>query len=139
MRHILMGTAFILAVAGCNKPGTQYEVTQVEPGPASSTGSYDPGVFDVSDGGSGGAYPVELASSPMEPAPYSAPVATETYASSEASAGGQVHVVQRKETLYALARQYYNDAKQWRRIYEANRERISDPNRISVGMKLIIP
>ena len=51
----------------------------------------------------------------------------------------RVHVVQTGETLYELARRYYNDQRQWRRIYEANRQRIQDPNDIRAGMKLIIP
>lgn len=57
-----------------------------------------------------------------------------------AAQGGEVYVVQRKDTLYSIARTHYGgDHTKWRKIYEANRERISDPNRIHVGMKLIIP
>jgi len=51
----------------------------------------------------------------------------------------RVHVVKPKDTLYAIARHYYADEKQWRKILEANRNRIRDPNRIEVGMRLIIP
>ena len=53
--------------------------------------------------------------------------------------GGRVHVVRAKETLFALARMYYNDHTQWKKIYQANRGQISDPNVIKVGMKLVIP
>lgn len=53
---------------------------------------------------------------------------------------GEVYVVKPKDTLYGIARARYNgDHTKWKLIYEANRERISDPNRIQVGMKLIIP
>ena|SRR3990170_7933719 len=52
--------------------------------------------------------------------------------------GARVHTVQPKETLSSIAYQYYG-VKNWRKIYEANRERISDPNKIHPGMKLIIP
>lgn len=53
---------------------------------------------------------------------------------------GDVYVVKPKDTLYSIARARYNgDHTKWKLIYEANRERISDPNRIYVGMKLIIP
>jgi nucleoid-associated protein YgaU len=53
---------------------------------------------------------------------------------------GEVYVVKPKDTLYSIARARYNgDHTKWKLIYEANRERISDPNRIYVGMKLIIP
>ncbi len=50
-----------------------------------------------------------------------------------------VHVLQAGESLYGLARKYYGDQQQWRRIYQANRNRISDPSKVKVGMKLIIP
>ena len=55
------------------------------------------------------------------------------------SGSGQVHVIQPGQTLYSLAVKYYNDGKQWPRILEANSERISSPNTIPVGTKLIIP
>jgi nucleoid-associated protein YgaU len=50
-----------------------------------------------------------------------------------------VHTLQRGETLFSLARKYYGDQRQWRRIYQANRTRILDPQKLPVGMKLIIP
>jgi len=52
---------------------------------------------------------------------------------------GRVHVVHPNETLYSLAERYYGHGKHWRKIYLANRNRISDPTDLSVGMKLIIP
>ncbi len=52
---------------------------------------------------------------------------------------GQVHLIQPGQTLYSLAVKYYNDGQQWPRILEANSERISDPGKIRVGTKLIIP
>ncbi len=55
------------------------------------------------------------------------------------TARGRVHVVRPKETLFALARMYYNDNTKWKKIYQANRDQITDPNVIKVGMKLIIP
>lgn len=56
-----------------------------------------------------------------------------------ATGAGKIHVVQRGDTLYKLARQYYNDQSQWRRIYEANRSQIPDPNVLKAGQKVIIP
>lgn len=50
-----------------------------------------------------------------------------------------IHTVTKGDTLFILARKYYGDQRQWRRIYQANRNRIDDPQRIKVGMKLIIP
>ncbi len=41
--------------------------------------------------------------------------------------------------LRNLARQYYGDSKFWVYIYEANKERIKDPNVVSVGSRIKIP
>ncbi len=56
-----------------------------------------------------------------------------------ASSGSRFHTVQRHETLFSLARTYYGSAGRWKDIYEANRGQISDPNKIKVGQKLVIP
>lgn len=56
------------------------------------------------------------------------------------TASTRYHTVQKKETLYSLARSYYGDHTKWRVIYDANRSDIGeDPNRIRVGQKLVIP
>ena len=54
-------------------------------------------------------------------------------------AGGRYHTVQKKETLYSISRQYYGDHTKWKDIYAANRSDISDPNKIRVGQRLMIP
>lgn len=60
---------------------------------------------------------------------------------SPSSAGAKTHTVQRKETLFSIARMHYNgDASKWRTIYDANRAEIGDdPNKIRVGQRLVIP
>ncbi len=68
---------------------------------------------------------------------YSAP-ANDSYAAPAGGAGG-THVVQRGETLYALARMYYSDQSKWRVIYEANRGVMSSPHSLKAGQELIIP
>ncbi|MCB9865272.1 MAG: LysM peptidoglycan-binding domain-containing protein [Phycisphaerales bacterium] len=59
--------------------------------------------------------------------------------SSAALTGGNRHVVAKGDTLYSIARAYYNDQAKWRTIYDANRSAIPDPNKLSVGQELIIP
>jgi nucleoid-associated protein YgaU len=50
------------------------------------------------------------------------------------------YTVQPGETLTSIARQRYGDPTQWRRIYEANRQRIGDsPDQLKAGMRLTIP
>jgi LysM repeat protein len=43
------------------------------------------------------------------------------------------------DTLGAIAKRYYGKASQYMRIFEANREIISDPNKIYPGQKIRIP
>jgi nucleoid-associated protein YgaU len=51
----------------------------------------------------------------------------------------ETHVIAKGDTLFRLARSYYSDASRWRDIYEANRDVLSDPNRLHVGDELVIP
>lgn len=56
-----------------------------------------------------------------------------------APAGGRTHTVQKGDTLYSLARKYYNNQSRWRDIYNANRDRISNPDKLRIGTELVIP
>jgi nucleoid-associated protein YgaU len=59
---------------------------------------------------------------------------------SQASGGGQrTYTVVSGDNLTAIARQFYGDGNQWHRIYDANRDKISDPNLIHPGQELVIP
>jgi hypothetical protein len=49
------------------------------------------------------------------------------------------HTVVRGNTLWDLARSYYGDPFQWTRIYEANRDRIQNPDLIYPGQALRMP
>lgn len=51
----------------------------------------------------------------------------------------QYHVVVKGDTLGKLAERYYGDPALYTKIFEANRDRIEDPDRIQVGWKLKIP
>ncbi len=52
---------------------------------------------------------------------------------------GRIHLVQAGDTLYSLAERYYGHGKFYRKIRDANRNRLADPNELPAGMKLIIP
>jgi tetratricopeptide (TPR) repeat protein len=47
--------------------------------------------------------------------------------------------VQRGDTLAGIAQAVYGDAARWTQIYEANRDKIADGNRLPVGAILTIP
>ncbi|MBN1796745.1 MAG: LysM peptidoglycan-binding domain-containing protein [Sedimentisphaerales bacterium] len=49
------------------------------------------------------------------------------------------YIVRKNDTLSKISKLYYGNANQWHTIYEANRDVISNPNRIQPGMKLYIP
>ena len=49
------------------------------------------------------------------------------------------HEVQRNDNLHLLAAYYYGDARQWRRIFHANREGIKNPNLLHIGQIVRIP
>ena len=49
------------------------------------------------------------------------------------------YTVAKGDSLSKIAKKYYCDASQWRRIFEANREQIEDPDLIQPGWQLLIP
>ena len=51
----------------------------------------------------------------------------------------QTHVVQSGDTLSKIAEKYYGDPGLYTKIFQANRDVLSDPNKIRPGQKLRIP
>jgi nucleoid-associated protein YgaU len=51
----------------------------------------------------------------------------------------RTYIVRRGDTLRSIASQFYGSELDWRRIYNRNRDRISDPASLRVGQLLIIP
>ena len=49
------------------------------------------------------------------------------------------YTVERGDSLSKIARRMYGDANQWRRIFDANRDQIEDPDLIHPGQVLRIP
>jgi hypothetical protein len=54
-------------------------------------------------------------------------------------AAERTHVVRQGETLSQIARLHFSAASAWTRIFEANRAVLSNPDRITPGMELVIP
>lgn len=52
---------------------------------------------------------------------------------------GQTHLVRPGETLYSISRKYYGSETQWRKIYYANQRRLTHPDEVPAGIRLIIP
>ncbi|MEO7385391.1 MAG: LysM peptidoglycan-binding domain-containing protein [Gammaproteobacteria bacterium] len=60
-------------------------------------------------------------------------------ASSTAPIATKIYEVVSGDSLSKIAKREYGDANQWKRIYEANRDLLKDPDRIFPGQKLQIP
>ncbi|MCZ6602911.1 MAG: LysM peptidoglycan-binding domain-containing protein [Planctomycetota bacterium] len=56
-----------------------------------------------------------------------------------APVGAVVRTVRDGESLWTIAREIYGDGDRWRSIYDANRVRISNPDRLVAGTRLVLP
>jgi nucleoid-associated protein YgaU len=52
---------------------------------------------------------------------------------------GRSYTVKSGGTLSKIAKEFYGDANAYHRIFEANRDKLKDPNKIDVGQVLNIP
>ncbi len=101
-----------------------------QPGSSTDTGS-DPGLSE----------PTYTGSEAVEPAPRPAakPRSTSTAKPKTTASKTRSYTVQKGDTLSEIAQKYYGDANKWRTIYNANKSKISDPKKLKVGTKLVIP
>ena len=53
--------------------------------------------------------------------------------------GGQTYTVQPGDSLSKIAKQFYQDSNAYMDIFNANRDKLDDPNKIFPGQQLIIP
>jgi nucleoid-associated protein YgaU len=68
--------------------------------------------------------------------------ATEETLSSEEIMESQIatqYTIKKDDTLQKISKQFYGTVKKWNRIYQANKDKIKDPNRIKPGVVLNIP
>jgi nucleoid-associated protein YgaU len=65
---------------------------------------------------------------PAEPAPAAKPVEPP-----------QTYTVQQGDSLYGISVKLFGTPRHYERIYEANRDRIKDPNTLQVGINLRMP
>ncbi len=49
------------------------------------------------------------------------------------------YVIKSGDSLSKIAKQFYGNAGEWKKIHEANKATIKDPNLIHPGQKIIIP
>lgn len=53
--------------------------------------------------------------------------------------GRRTHTVKKGESLWLISKRYYGAGSKWRTIYNANKDKIKNPNRIYPGWVLVIP
>lgn len=65
--------------------------------------------------------------------------ASSTPGTEKSNNGGRSYVVVTGDSLSAIAKREYGDVKEWRRIFEANRDIITNPDLIYPGQTLRLP
>lgn len=58
---------------------------------------------------------------------------------SEVKVSTKEYTIQKGDTLTKIAEEQYGGAHRWRYLYELNKDRIKDPNKLKPGQKIIIP
>ena len=53
--------------------------------------------------------------------------------------GGRIYTVKSGDTLSKIAKEFYGNANEYPKIFEANKDQLSSPDRINVGQELKIP
>ena len=49
------------------------------------------------------------------------------------------YTIKSGDSLSKIAKEFYGNAGDWQKIYQANKDKIKDPNLIHPGQKIIIP
>jgi nucleoid-associated protein YgaU len=60
-------------------------------------------------------------------------------ASSAPSVAKRTYTVQAGDNLSKISKQFYGDANKYMKIFEANKDKLSDPDKVKVGTELLIP
>jgi len=85
--------------------------------------------------------PVDTTANPhreraASPAPQ--PMPKESYSHAEKKTQ-QVYIVKKGDTLQKISQKAYGTTTKWRKIYDANKKSIKNPDKLSEGEKIIIP
>ena len=64
---------------------------------------------------------------------------TQPQAATPQTAGSKTYVVKPGDSFFVIARREYGDGKLWRKIFDANRKEVPDPDLLRPGQRLVIP
>jgi LysM repeat protein len=56
-----------------------------------------------------------------------------------ATASRRTYTVQPGDSLSKISKQFYGNANEYMKIFEANKDQLSDPDKIKPGMELVVP
>ena len=65
--------------------------------------------------------------------------APRTMGAGAGSSGHRTYTVKSGDSLSKIAKEHYGNAGDYMKIFEANRDKLSDPNKIQPGQELVIP
>ena len=66
-------------------------------------------------------------------------VAAAAAAASGPTTTARTYTVQPGDSLSKISKEFYGNANQYMKIFEANKDKLSDPDKIKAGMELVIP
>jgi nucleoid-associated protein YgaU len=55
------------------------------------------------------------------------------------TAAARTYTVQAGDNLSKISKQFYGDANKYMKIFEANKDKLTDPDKVRAGIELIIP
>ena len=65
--------------------------------------------------------------------------APKTMGAGVGSTGHRTYTVKSGDSLSKISREFYGNANEYMKIFEANRDKLSDPDKIQPGQELVIP
>jgi len=68
-----------------------------------------------------------------------APAAAAAAAGGPSTSAPRTYTVQPGDNLSKISKQFYGDPNKYMKIFEANKDKLSDPDKIRAGMDLLIP
>ena len=68
-----------------------------------------------------------------------APAAAAAAAGAGKSSSARTYIVQPGDSLSKISKNFYGNANMYMIIFDANKDKLSDPNKINVGTELVIP
>ncbi len=123
-RSALVLTLAVVILGGCEKPSAEMDRESQE--------AYAPAMQPE-------LFMIDPAAEATAEAPLDAEPGVEDAPVVAAPAPPRTHRVVKGDSLFALARCYYDDARRWKDIYEANRDRLSSPDSLRIDQVLVIP